>query len=186
MKSGLLINSINLQYGFIVSVLLSGCSVTHLSSPKVAAAKDSVDSVRNVTVHVVASPSNGYVPVLQDRIITAEAITTTMTRRAAARKVVQGTETIVVGNSCNQLSLDYQGAYECNEVDAAVRRYGEVETTAITDNEGIVVLKLAATDYRISMQSWQTVEDTKCSWSGSEILPESARVLELPILVYCE
>lgn len=170
----------------IPCALLPGCSVIDVARPKVAAALDNIAAPRTVTVYLVADPSVGFVPTYQDRIVTAEPVTVSQVTRAEGKKTVQGITTIIVGDSCEGLTRNYSDLQACKEVDSTVRRYGEIEATAATDSEGFAILELGPMDYRISMQTWQTAEDKKCSWSGSEMLPESSRVLELPVLVFCE
>lgn len=170
----------------IVGVLLTGCSAMDFDRPTVAAAVDDSKATRTVTVYLVADPALGFVPTYQDRIVTAEPVTTSTVTRAEAKKTVQGINTIIVGDTCEGLSGKHPDLQSCKELDTTVRHYGVIENTASTDSEGFAVLELGPTVYRISTQTWQTAEDNKCSWSGSEILPVKSRVLKLPVLVFCE
>lgn len=165
---------------------LSACHSIDIESPQIAAAKDNPDTSRTVIVYLIASRGTGFVPIYSDRVVNAEPVTTGIVTSAKARTTVQGINTIIIGDTCEALSQAYTELNECTEVDSVQYQFGDIEATATTDSEGFVALKVGSGSYRISLQSWVTSEDQTCSWSGSEILPESSVSLELPMLVFCQ
>lgn len=184
------------SFGMLILVLLvAGCSSTDLNnpdSPLLAAAladqatTDQFNKSRVVTVYLVADLEQGFVPYYADRMVYAEPVIVSTVSRAEAETTVQGINTVIIGDSCEALNQHYEELRECNEVESISRQYGDIEATAATDSEGFASLRIGAGAYRITMQSWVTAEDQKCSWSGSEILPENVSSLALPVLVFCE
>lgn len=185
-----------LSFGVLLLVLsISGCSSTDLNnpdSPLLAAAlddqppTDQFNKSRVVTVYLVADPGQGFVPDYVDRIVYVEPVIISSVSRAEAETIVQGISTVIIGDSCEALNQHYEELRECNEVESISRQYGDIEATAATDLEGFASLVVGAGAYRVTMRSWETAEDQKCRWSGSEILPENVSSLALPVLVFCE
>lgn len=179
--------AISLVLLLAVANVIKGCSSTdHYSpdSPPMAAALD--DQPRMVTVYLVPDRVPGFVPVYIDRVVYAERVIASTQVRAEAVTDVQGINTVIVGDNCETLNQLYANLQECKEVDSVSRQYGPIETTAVTDAEGFATFSVGSGPYRVSMESWVTAEDQKCSWSGSVILPEEKTTIELPVLVFCE
>lgn len=181
-----------------VLFLLASCGSGELEQtlPAMGAANDSSvvkldDSVadastRLLTVYLQLDSSNGYQPVYADRIVVAEAVLPQLSKKAEGRMLVQGVDTVVIGTNCQQLQLRYPEMTECAIVDSMDVSYGEIQSTATTDQEGFASLEVGQGDVRVSMRSWPTVEDEKCHWSGSSVAKENATSVAIPLLVFCE
>ena len=141
---------------------------------------------RVVSVYLLPGAGLDFRPTYIDRIITARLQTFEPVVNAEAVFEVQGVRTKIIGNSCEQLRRSYPDAAQCNEVSREVSRLGDPVVSVATDSEGFAVLTLGEGVYQLSIESWKTTEDAKCSWGGTTVLPEGTTSLELPIHVFCE
>ncbi len=165
---------------------MSGCDSGEVD-PTLGAALNDEQEKRLVTVYLQAEPVSGFFPTYVDRIVVAEPLNLVPKTRAEGKALIQNTNTVIIGESCQQLRTDYSDLISCAEVDAVDFEYGESEATGVTDTEGFVALYLGSSDqYRLSVKSWATREDDKCYWGGSATLEQSDTTLAIPVLVFCE
>ncbi len=172
----------------VCAVCVASCDGREATqSPAVAAAQDSQQNSRLVSVYLQSPPNTGFIPVYGDRIVTAEPVTLVSVTRAKGKAIVQNIDTTIIGDSCSQLGADYPELIDCSEVNSMELEFEDIESTATTDAEGFAALYLGEHEkYRISVQSFVTTEDEKCFWGGSEILEQTTITLEMPVIVFCE
>ena len=167
-------------------MLLAACD-SSVPDPVLGAALDDGLEKRLVTVYLQAEPGSGFFPTYVDRIVIAEPLNLVPKTRAEGKAIIQNTDTIIIGESCQQLRSNYSDLISCAEVDAVDFEYGETEATGVTDTEGFAALYLGSHEkYRLSVKSWATREDDKCYWGGSVTLEQTETTLAIPVLVFCE
>jgi hypothetical protein len=181
----------------IVSLaVLAGCGSSDLerNEPGMGAANEATttrlndinESTRLLTVYLQPDTDSGYQPVYVDRIVIAQSMLPQIAKNAEGRMLVQGIDTVVVGSSCEDLLQRYPEITECAIVDTMEVSYGEIQSSATTDQEGFAALEVGPGDVRVSVRSWPTVEDNKCHWSGSSVAKNNTTSLAIPLLVFCE
>jgi hypothetical protein len=177
----------------LLAAAMFGCS-SNGDAPEMAAANeagivkqhDSGAATRLLTVYLELDNESGYQPVYMDRVVVAQPVIPIIAKRAEARMLVQGIDTVVVGSSCETLTQRYPEVSECNLVDSMEVAYGDIQHTATTDQEGFAALEVGQGDVRVSVRSWPTVEDDKCHWSGSAVATGNTTSIAIPLLVFCE
>jgi len=192
------VSSLNSRTGvtIVLSFLLLSCSSSGVEQgvPEMGAANqstntrlnDAEESTRLLTVYLQLDSNSGYQPVYADRVVVAQAVLPKIGKVAEGRMLVQGIKTTVVGSNCNGLLQRYPEITECVIADSMEVTFGDIQSTATTDQEGFASLEVGQGDVRVSMRSWPTVEDDKCHWSGSTVAKHNATSVAIPLLVFCE
>lgn len=179
----------------IAVLALSGCGSSGLDQdePGMGAANEATtvlndidESTRLLTVYLQPDTDSGYQPVYADRVVIAQSMVPRIKKNAEGRMLVQGIDTVVVGSSCETLLQRYPEITACEIVDSMEVSYGEIQSSATTDQEGFASLEVGPGDVRVSVRSWPTVEDSKCHWSGSAVVKSNMTSLAIPLLVFCE
>ena len=171
----------------LLSILLAvSCTGRYFIQPEIGAALSHNQPNRVVSVYLLPGAGLNFRPTYIDRIITARLQTLESVVNAETVFEVHGVRTKIIGSSCEQLRRSYPDADQCTEVSREVSRLGDPVVSVATDSEGFAVLTLGEGVYQLSIQSWKTTEDEKCSWGGTTVLPEGSTSLELPIHVFCE
>jgi len=148
--------------------------------------RDGFAVTRLLTVYLQLDSSSGFQPVYADRVVVAQSVIPVIFEKAEGRMLVQGIPTVVVGNSCEELLQQYPQLAECNIVDSMEIGYSEVVASATPDQEGFASLEVGAGSVRVLLQSWPTIEDDKCHWSGSAVAEADTATISIPMLVFCE
>lgn len=182
-----------LRYGCAacsIAVLLSCASDSELGKPpRLASAHDDSSSAaesHTVSVYLVADNLSGYSPEYSDRVLLAEPVVQLVSRQARARRVVQGIDTIVIGDSCSELHQRYSDLISCELSETVAPHYQEPVASATTDSEGFAAFNLGQGSYRISLQSWHTLEDSACYWGGSTLVADQQTSVGISLMVFCE
>ncbi len=158
-------------------------------TPELAAALDDSQSShtsRTVSVYLVADNLTGYSPQYSDRLLVAEPVVQRVSRQAKAKLKVDGIDTVVYGESCTELSRRYEAVISCEISETVTPDYLHSVASASTDSEGFAIFTLDSRSYRISLESWPTLEDPLCQWGGSAMLADQQTSLAINVMVFCE
>lgn len=148
---------------------------------------DPLVSSRSVVVTLEPQQDYRYVPSFNGRVILAEPVTTVAANMAKGDIEVDGVNVVYVGESCEQLLQRYPQLENCQEEGTAEFRYQEIETTALTDDDGYATLSLGnAEKYRLRVTSFATDEDDKCFWGGQKTIGITETTVTVPMLIFCE
>lgn len=167
----------------LAPLLLSAC-VASTDSPTLGAALNDDGSPRSAIVKLT---SDSTIPVdLSNRIVHASPITTTTRTVAQAEQTIGVVTATLVGGSCSELRQNHPTISNCTESQELFFRYGEIETSNLTDFENATLLNLGQGDYQITVESWQSEADPGCGWSGSETLSAGNTYIEIAVVRFCQ
>jgi hypothetical protein len=167
----------------LATLLLSAC-VASTDSPNLGAALTDDDTARSAIVKLTTEST---IPVdLSNRLVHASPITTTTRTVATAEQTIGAVTATLVGSSCSELRQSNPTIDNCTESQELFFRYGEVETSNLTDFESSTLLNLGQGDYQITVESWQSDADPACGWSGSETLNAGNTYIEISLVRFCQ
>ncbi len=177
---------------FAVTLLAGGLVGCLSNTPQIvagaglsAAHEESIDS-RTVNIQLVADTSVAFVPLISKRTIIAEPQLIISSLKAKGTYQIDGIRAVIIGASCDALNARVATLDSCEESVAESVSYGEPAVSAVTESQGRANLPLERKPYRLTIQPEPTLEDSKCWWGGSVVVPAGSTDAELAMLVYCE
>ncbi len=173
--------------------LLGGCVGTTLLQEPVDEASKRSDTEgtperphRTVTVSLDAVTAAKYLPIVSQRVITAEPFKVVERSYGEVMYELDGIEVIRILDHCSVPEAVDAPARRCRNVVRREHQYLPVEKSGITNESGQAVLQLRATRYRLRLETVPTVEDEHCYWGGAVTIEGDVNEVSLPMLVHCE
>jgi len=165
----------------VTVTLALGCSgVSHQQSPELAAALDQ----RQVEVILQPNSTGSFLPIIQNRLISAEPMYVVEREYARVKYIEGGINMVRLVESCEAVPLESQTS--CSNAIRVENVFGPAESSAVTDSDGRALINLQNKSYRLLLQTVPTTEDSTCYWSGAITIDEQMSVVEVPMLVHCE